>query len=264
VFGLGEAGSLIAADLVATGATVIGYDPAPVATPAGVARVERPEPVAEGADLVMALTAAADAESALDQAAGSIDGGSIYADLCTGSAELKRRLAGRCGRRGVLFADVAMMAMVPGRGLATPMLASGPGAERFVELATPLGAVVEAVGAEPGTAATRKLLRSVFMKGAAALMIEALMAAERSGDAEWLWSNLVGEITAADREWVERLVTSTGPHALRRLHEMEASRDQLSDLGVDPMMTAATVARLRHLLDHGMPDRIPPPGDPHG
>ena len=36
VFGLGEAGSLIAADLAAAGVEVHGYDPAGVATPPGV------------------------------------------------------------------------------------------------------------------------------------------------------------------------------------------------------------------------------------
>jgi 3-hydroxyisobutyrate dehydrogenase-like beta-hydroxyacid dehydrogenase len=225
-----------------------------VTTPPGVVRATEPRPVVERAEVTLAVTAAADAGTALDQAFGSIPAGSVYADLSTSSATTKRRLAERARTRGVLFAGVALMAMVPGRGLRTPMLASGAGAERFVELLAPLGAVAEPAGPDAGTAAARKLLRSVFMKGAAALMIEALLAAGQAGDGEWLWSNLVDEIAGADREWVERLVSSTGPHALRRLHEMEASRDQLTDLGTDPIMTRATVARLRLVLDRGVPD----------
>ncbi len=42
VFGLGEAGSLIATDLVAAGITVHGFDPAGVVTPDGVTRTESP------------------------------------------------------------------------------------------------------------------------------------------------------------------------------------------------------------------------------
>ena len=60
-FGLGEAGSLISADLVAAGATVTGYDPAPRPTPEGVGRVADPGAAVEGAQLVMAVTAATDA-----------------------------------------------------------------------------------------------------------------------------------------------------------------------------------------------------------
>ena len=42
MFGLGEAGSLIATDLVAAGQQVRGYDPADVPTPAGVERCDDP------------------------------------------------------------------------------------------------------------------------------------------------------------------------------------------------------------------------------
>ena len=59
-FGLGEAGSLISADLAAAGATVTGYDPAPRPAPEGVRQTDDPRGAVQGADLVMAATAAAD------------------------------------------------------------------------------------------------------------------------------------------------------------------------------------------------------------
>ena len=42
IFGLGEAGSLIATDLAAAGVEILAYDPADVATPSGVIRVNKP------------------------------------------------------------------------------------------------------------------------------------------------------------------------------------------------------------------------------
>ena len=77
------------------------------------------------------------------------------------------------GRQGG-FVDVALMTPVPGRGLRTPSFASGPGAERYAAAMRPLGVPVEVVGERAGDASTRKLLRSVTMKGLAALVIEAL------------------------------------------------------------------------------------------
>ncbi|HYZ97610.1 MAG TPA: DUF1932 domain-containing protein, partial [Acidimicrobiales bacterium] len=224
-----------------------GHDPADVATPAGVARHDDPRAAAAGAGLVLAVTAAADATGALTQALGAIPRGAVYADLSTAAAGLKRRLAGIAADAGLGFADVALMAPVPGTGLRTQALASGPGAKEFVELMAPLGMPVEHAGDEPGFAATRKLLRSVVMKGLAAVLIESMEAAEAAGLAAETWDNIVGQITAADEALLRRLVDGTPHHAARRTEEMEAAAELLADLGVDPTMTRATIAHLRRL-----------------
>jgi 3-hydroxyisobutyrate dehydrogenase-like beta-hydroxyacid dehydrogenase len=254
VFGLGEAGSLLAADLAAAagtaaaaagGATVAGYDPAPVATPPGVERHDDPRAAANGAGLVLAVTAAADAETALAQALDAIPRGAVYADVATGSAGLKRRLAATASSAGLRFADVALMAPAAGTGLRTPALASGPGARDLVALLGPLGMPVEHAGDEPGAAATRKLLRSVVVKGLTAVVMESLRAAEAAGLADETWDNVVAQLTAADEALIRRLVAGTERHAARRVHEMEAAAELLRELGVEPTMTAATAAHLR-------------------
>lgn len=247
VFGLGEAGSLFAADAVAAGAQVHGYDPAGVPTPDGVVRHQTPTAAVTDVDVVLALTAAADAEGALIQALGAIPTSAVYADASTASAGLKQRLGARAADGGVAFVDVALMSPVPGSGIRTPALASGPGAARFVELMAPLGMRVVDDGPEPGRAAARKLLRSVVMKGFAALLIEAIEAAHAAGLADETWQNLVGQFTEADEALMRRLVEGTGPHTLRRLHEMEACAALLAELGVDPVMTRATVESLRRI-----------------
>lgn len=254
VFGLGEAGSCFAADLVGLGASVTGFDPADVPTPPGVRRVGDPAQAVADAELVMAITAAADAPQALAQALASIPGAAVYADLSTAAAGSKQSLAASADARGLLFADVALMAMVPGRGVHTPSLASGSGAEAYRELLAAGGVVVDAISDRAGDAATRKLLRSVFMKGLAAVVIEAMTAAGAAGQEQWLWDNLVDEVTAAGALWLSRLVSGTGPHAARRVHEMEASAALLADLGVDPVMTRSTIESLRRVTGDGIPD----------
>lgn len=252
VFGLGEAGSLIAADLAAAGATVLGYDPADVVTPAGVVRRADPADAVHDAALVLAVVAAADAVTAAEQALDAIPDGAVYADLGTGSAGLKRELAAIVEPR-LRFVDVGLMTTVPGHGLAVPSLASGTAADDYVAMVTPLGAVVEAVGPEPGTAATRKLLRSVVMKGVAALVIEAMRGAHAAGEAEWVWANVVHQLTVIDEAFVRRLVEGTGIHHERRHHEMEATKELLESLDVDPVMTRATVEHLVGMAAQGLP-----------
>jgi 3-hydroxyisobutyrate dehydrogenase-like beta-hydroxyacid dehydrogenase len=203
-----------------------------------------PSAVVEAA-VVMAMTAAADAPTALRQALADIPATTLYADLSTASAGLKQRLAATAATGGLQFVDVALMAPVPGTGLHTPALASGPGAESFVEVLVPLGMPVECCGVEPGIAATRKLLRSVVVKGLAALVIESMDGAHAAGLAAETWANLADLVTAADGPFLRRLVEGTGPHAARRHHEMEAASALLVELGIEPVMSRSTVESLR-------------------
>jgi 3-hydroxyisobutyrate dehydrogenase-like beta-hydroxyacid dehydrogenase len=253
VLGLGEAGSLFAADFAAAGVDVAGFDPGPVATPLRVTRCTEAAAAAAGADVVLAFTAQAHAEPALRQVLGAIVPGAVYADHSTSAPALKATLADVAGAAGVVYVDVALMSPVPGRGVRTPALVSGPGAERYVAVMERFGAPVELVGGRAGEASTRKLLRSVTMKGLAAVVIEAVRAADAAGLAGWLWSDLVAEITAADEALLARLVTGTGQHAGRRVHEMEACASLLESLGVEPVMTRATIDALRRAVADGVP-----------
>ena len=262
VFGLGEAGSLIAADLAAAGQDMTGYDPADVATPAGVMRVENPAAAVCDADMVIALTGGPDALEALTQALEQIPTTALYADFSTNTAAAKKKLALLADSHGLDFVDIALMGTVPGNGMRTPSLASGNGAARFVEMFEPLGMPVAAVSEKPGDAATRKLLRSVVMKGLAGTVIEAMRGAEIAGCADWLWSNITDEITRADAALLSRLVRGTKIHAVRRLHEMEASKALLEELGIEPLMTRGTVENLKKIPEEGIPE-IPDLPDHH-
>ena len=156
-----------------------------------------------------------------------------------------------------MFADVAIMAPVPGKGLATPMLASGPGAGRYAEMTTPLGGEVEVLEAPAGSAATRKLLRSVFYKGLAAAVLEALWAAEAAGEETWMREHLAQELETADRSLLRRLEEGTYRHARRRAEEMAAACELLSDLGVTPRVSVASLEMLRE-IDADEPTRVRP------
>ncbi len=261
VFGLGEAGSLIAADLAAAGVPVTGYDPANVGTPAGVDRVDAPREAVGGADFVLGITAAADAVTALEQALDAIAPGTVYADLSTAAPSLKQRLDDIARTAKLGFVDVALLAPVPGKGLRTPAGIAGSGSRAFGDAFGALGMPVDVVGEHAGDAALRKLLRSVMMKGLAALLIEAMRAGHAAGVGDWLWRNMADQLTRADGALLARLVAGTKPHARRRLQEMEAAGELLDDLGVDPVMTRSTIESLRRMLDEELP---PVPERPQG
>lgn len=248
LLGLGEAGSAIARDLLRAGAEVVGFDPVPEKTVTGLLRAQSEAEAAEGASLVLSVNWARVAREVAEKVAPVLRPGQVYADLNTASPSLKRLLAEILAPTGARFVDVALMSPVPGRGLATPSLASGPGAWAYKGGLEPLGAAVEVVGERPGEAALRKLLRSVFFKGMAAAVLEALEAAKRLGLEAEVWDNIAKTLKEADETLVGRLVEGSLRHAERRREEMLAAAELLREVGVEPLVTEATARQLGRLL----------------
>jgi 3-hydroxyisobutyrate dehydrogenase-like beta-hydroxyacid dehydrogenase len=250
VLGLGEAGGRLAADLVAAGVEVHGYD-AFATGPPGVVPAGHAAAAVSGSTVVLALTTASTALAAAESALPGLCTDAIYADLNTASPALKREIGALVAATGARFADVALLGPVPARGVATPAVASGLGAHAFADVLGPLGMPVEVVSDRPGDAATLKLLRSVFMKGLAASALESLRAAEAAGHAGWL----EGEIASVVGEpLLERFVEGSHRHAARRVEEMEAARELLLELGVEPHIAAASASVLAELAASPLTD----------
>jgi len=248
VLGLGEAGYEIARDLVAAGADVRGFDPVTGPPPGVSPRADDADAVRD-ADLVLSVNSSHDALPALESSLPTLPPGAIWADLNTAAPALKAALA----ERHDLVVDVALMAPVPGQGLRTPMLVSGPGAFRYAEILTALGADVTVQPGPAGAAISHKLLRSVFYKGLAAAVVEALAAAEAAGCEPWLRGSISAELAGFDEATIDRLVDGTHRHARRRADEMTAASEQLTDLGVTPRIAGAARDLLIELRDREQP-----------
>jgi 3-hydroxyisobutyrate dehydrogenase len=247
VLGLGEAGSRYASDLAAHGWTITGYDPAPVATPGGVTRARTTPVAVREVDVVLSLTGARFAVEVASQAAVAMRAGTCYADFNSASAGLKRQVEKAFEGTGVQVADVAVLAPVPRLGAGTPLLVSGPGAGQVASAFRAIGTPVELLEAGVGAAAGRKLLRSVFMKGLAATVLEAVSAGAAAECEDWVRDQIAGELGPDGPALVDRLINGTRAHAGRRLHEMHDSREYLLELGADTAICDATISWLTKL-----------------
>lgn len=243
ILGLGEAGSLFAAGLIERGCSVSGWDPDPARQGAGGARAAAGTlDAVRGADVVLSLNWASVAREVAEEVAPALAPGAIYAELNTAAPAVKRDAAASVAGSGASFADVALLAPVPGRGVRTPALASGPGAEAFASVMRPLGMGVETLGEEPGEAAERKLLRSVFFKGMAMAALESLAAARAAGCEGWLRGQLIEMLDGAGEPLLERWIEGSRTHAVRRGAEMEAAAAMLVDLGTPARISEAAAA----------------------
>jgi 3-hydroxyisobutyrate dehydrogenase-like beta-hydroxyacid dehydrogenase len=111
----------------------------------------------------------------------------------------------------------------------------------------PLGMPVTFVDHRAGSAAQRKLLRSIFMKGLAASIIESMEAASKVGCAEWMRGEITHQLVAADAALLDRLIEGSRKHAARRIEEMKAASELLTDLNVEPRISQAALGWLQEL-----------------
>jgi 3-hydroxyisobutyrate dehydrogenase-like beta-hydroxyacid dehydrogenase len=247
VLGLGEAGSAIAADLVGQGVKVRGYDPIEQLSVQGIERVHSELEAARGADIILSVNWARVALEVAETVAPRLQPGQLFADFNTASPALKKSVAAVLEPTGALFADVALMSPVPGNGVRTPALVSGPGASAFAQRFAALEMPVTEVGPEVGTAAARKLVRSVFFKGLSAAVGEALGAARRLGFEAEAHQNIAETLEGASACTVDRLVEGNLRHAKRRREEMAAAAAMLREIGLEPHVAAASEAWLADL-----------------
>jgi len=248
VLGLGEAGSLLARDLVHGGCAVRGWDPDPHGDLDGIPFAASFAAAVDGAEIVLSVNWAIVALDVARDALPFLRPGRIYADLNTAGPALKRELAAVVAPSGASFVDVAMMSPVPPLGIRVPMFLAGDGAAALAEFLRPLGTPLEIVGAQPGDAAARKLTRSVFFKGMSGAVCEALEAARAAGVEDWLRGDITKTFVGADETLLDRIVDGTHKHAKRRAHEMRDAVDLLDTLGVPATMTRATTESLERLV----------------
>ena len=98
-----------------------------------------------------------------------------------------------------------------------------------------------------------KLLRSVLMKGLASVVVEAVTAGRAAGLEEWIRAQIAGQLAGDGQAVIDRFLTGTARHALRRSKEMQDTASYLSDLGVPAEMTHASATALTRMAQDTAP-----------
>jgi 3-hydroxyisobutyrate dehydrogenase-like beta-hydroxyacid dehydrogenase len=220
---------------------------------AGVRSCSSVGELVRSADLVVSAVPAAAAAEVAEAVVGHLAPGAIYVDPAPLAPSQKLALAGRIGEAGAEYVDVAVLGTVNVDRHAVPMMAAGPGAARWAAFAEPYGFRVSVLDGPPGQASLVKLLRSVYMKGRDALILEMLVAARRYGLEDTVVASIGG---AAEQvpfaELTTRVMGSLALYAERRSDELAASAELVAEAGLDPLVAAAGAARLRWMADLGI------------
>jgi len=255
--GLGEAAFHIARGLHGAGMQgIVAYDKfwdtAPHAEligqragQAGVRLLPSLQALVEAADIVVSAVSANLAVPLAAESAPWLRPGKLYADLNSAGPQTKAEAARIVAGTGADFADGAIMGTVPGLGHKVPILACGTGAQRLRDALAPFGSVVTVLEGEAGRASASKMLRSIFMKGVVALLLETVLAGHEYALEDDLLDSIAETFAAGPfLEVVNGLISRGVIHAERRAHEMDEVIATLAAARVDATMSRATREKL--------------------
>lgn len=251
IIGHGEVGRAYSAALAERGHEVRAFD---AYLDVEVPHVRTCTSIAEavdGADAVLVLTAAGASRAVAEETAPLLEGQRLYADFTSSAPLAKQELVPLFDAVPTSVVDVAILGPVIALGARTPLMAAGAGAEAVADLMRPLGAEVDVVDGPVGAAMGHKLLRSVFMKGLASTIIEAVEAGRAAGFEEWITDQIVRELAGDGASTIKRFEKGSALHGRRRADEMDAAAAYVTSLGVPAIMSAAAADHLRHLTGGG-------------
>ena len=206
-----------------------------------------------GADLIISAVTAASSVEAAQSVKAHLAGTPYFLDINSVSPGRKQETAKLLGDAG-RYVDVAVLAPIYPARHQTPMLLAGPHADAIAPMLAALGMRVSIAGTEIGAAAAIKMVRSVMIKGIEALTLECFLAASRAGVIDEVAASMKNNYPGLD--WAKIVpynLERMANHGERRAAEMEEVADTLRELGVEPLMTSATVKRQREMGQIGEP-----------
>ncbi len=265
--GFGEVASILAEPLVQRGARVLAYDVLlerdggseilqKRVRAAGVAFRSLRETVPD-ADYVVSTVTTQVARPVAQACAPLLKPGQVYVDLNSTAPSVKVELAEIIAPSGADFVEGAILGAVGATGVKTHILVGGAKGPQVAETLCRLGLNVTHYSDKIGQASTFKMLRSIFSKGLEALVLEFLIAGKRAGLEQELWDEAVRTVSQHpfDRTCANWIETHAGAYE-RRYHEMVQVTETMRELGIEPVMTAGTLAFFKRSLALGLSDRF--------
>jgi 3-hydroxyisobutyrate dehydrogenase-like beta-hydroxyacid dehydrogenase len=269
LIGYGEAGQAIGKGLAGAGASMRAYDLRHgegalqrAAKAAGIALKDSADAAITGADFVFSLVTAGSALDAARSYAKHLRPRQTYIDFNSVSPLTKRGVAEAVTASGAEFVEAAIMAPVSGPNHRVPVLLSGAAAPALAKRLGAYGMRLETVGERVGDASLNKMLRSIFIKGIDALILESLVAARRVGIEERILDSVQQTFPGIDwHELASYSLSRTVVHAARRAAEMHESAATVAELGLEPLVTEGIARRIEWAHEQ-LKDVTWPAGEP--
>jgi 3-hydroxyisobutyrate dehydrogenase-like beta-hydroxyacid dehydrogenase len=266
--GFGEAGQAIASGLREAGVEQIAawdvlfpeHQGAPLkqaGTASGARLASSAADAVRNCDIIVSAVTAGSSLDAAQAVAPHLSGNPYYLDINSVSPGRKREAATLLGA-AARYVDVAILGPIHPRRHQTPILIAGPHATTVMPLLIDELEMRGSIASDQvGAAAALKMIRGVMVKGIEALTAECFLAAQRAGIVEEVAASLVNNYPTLDwNKLIDYNLERMASHGIRRAEEMEQVALTLTELGIAPLMTQASVARQREIGELGKQDAV--------
>jgi 3-hydroxyisobutyrate dehydrogenase-like beta-hydroxyacid dehydrogenase len=244
--GFGEVARTLSQRMKETGGEIMAYDKfadrvKEKAEELRIPLIEKMAGLVDSCTLILSTLWPDAALESAKEAAPLLSTGQIYCDLNSISPERTEEIQQVISPTGADFVKIGIMAGIPDRGFAVPLIAGGAKAKEVEEILSSLGLTIRAISLDPKHPAAMKILRSICLKGLVAVTYEMLRGAEKYGVSDQILESASEVMSKAPfKDILSNWIASTAIHARRRAKEMEEAIETLEKAGIDPVMSTGT------------------------
>jgi 3-hydroxyisobutyrate dehydrogenase-like beta-hydroxyacid dehydrogenase len=209
----------------------------------GAQAVDKIEQLSERCTLIFSLVSSSASESVAAGVAKGIRKGTIFIDLTTSTPQVKANSEKIITANDGIYVDAAIMGTVATEQQRVPLLIAGNHAEKVQTILNSLNFNAQAISHPNGGAASIKLLRSIFMKGLEALVLETMVTAKNFGVSDEVMESISRTINNNDfATFANALITTHVIHRNRRYKEVLDSSNLIKDAELPPYVTQGVIA----------------------
>ncbi|MFC7686643.1 NAD(P)-binding domain-containing protein [Ureibacillus sp. GCM10028918] len=164
----------------------------------------------------------------------------IVIDFTTSSPHTKQNCSNRLQNEHceAVYIDAAIMGTVATEGFQVPILFASHNEDAMSTIKNNLQMNVSILVEQVGTAASIKLIRSVFMKGLEALVLESMTAAKKYNVENNVLESISTTLNNNDfKHFAEALIKTHVIHKMRRYKEVIDSMKLLEDANIEPYVS---------------------------
>lgn len=203
------------------------------------------ESIANYSDIILSTVTASTAKKVAEGISCFINEHHIFVDMNSISPKTKKEIAQIIEEEKAKFVDISMTGSIASDGYKIPMLASGNGATKFIDELQPYGLNIIYVGKEPGNSSLIKILRSIYMKGRQALLLEMMVIAYKCNILPILLDSIDKAVSKKSFiDYVKMILPTIAIHSKRRVEEMDEVISTLKEFNACPIMSKATKEKL--------------------
>jgi 3-hydroxyisobutyrate dehydrogenase-like beta-hydroxyacid dehydrogenase len=209
----------------------------------GAQAVDRIEQLGERCTLIFSLVGSSVSESVAAGVAKGLRKGTIFIDLTTSTPQVKAKSEKLITANDGIYVDAAIMGTVATEQQKVPLLIAGEHAEKVQTMLNSLGFNAQAINHPNGGAASIKLLRSIFMKGLEALVLETMVTAKNYRVSDEVMESVSKTINNNDfATFANALITTHVIHRNRRYKEVLDSCNLIKDAELPPYITDGVIS----------------------